>query len=153
MLNAKILFKTTISQVILIYSCYTVIINLKILFLNQLIDLNLLFQLLDCIPNVDPLLVDLETYIFSEGLMVMKANYETITTDPEKYVEQLLELFNRFTKLVDDAFNGDPRFMTSRDKAFKSIVNDTSIFQLDLPAGSLINQKTYEIEPRLKLQL
>jgi cullin-5 len=85
--------------------------------------------------------------------MVMKANYETITTDPEKYVEQLLELFNRFTKLVDDAFNGDPRFMTSRDKAFKSIVNDTSIFQLDLPAGSLINQKTYEIEPRLKLQL
>lgn len=51
--------------------------------------------------------------------MVMKANYETITTDPERYVEQLLELFNRFTKLVEDAFNGDPRFMTSRDKVIK----------------------------------
>jgi hypothetical protein len=36
--------------------------------------------------------------------------------DPEKYVEQLLELFNRFTKLVENAFNGYPRFMTSRDK-------------------------------------
>lgn len=51
--------------------------------------------------------------------MVMKSNFETIATDPEKYVEQLLELFNRFTKLVDEAFNGDPRFMTSRDKVTK----------------------------------
>ncbi len=59
--------------------------------------------------------------------------------DPEKYVEQLLELFNRFSNLVEEAFNGDPRFMNSRDKAFKSIVNDTSIFQLDLPS---VNQKT-----------
>ena len=38
--------------------------------------------------------------------------------DSEKFVEQLLELFNRFTKLVEDAFNGDPRFMTSRDKVY-----------------------------------
>lgn len=79
-------------------------------------DLNILFQLLDRIPNVDSLLTDFEEYILSEGLMVMKANYETIATDPERYVEQLLELFNRFTKLVQDAFKGDPRFMTSRDK-------------------------------------
>jgi len=100
---------------------------------NDIKNLNLLFQLLDRVPYVDSLLIDLEEYIFSEGIMVMKANYETITTDPEKYVEQLLELFNRFTKLVEEAFNGDPRFMTSRDKAFKSIVNDTTIFQMDLP--------------------
>lgn len=75
-----------------------------------------MFQLLDRVPNVEPMLADLETYILSEGLMVMRSNSETITSDPEKYVEQLLELFNRFTKLVQDAFNEDPRFMTSRDK-------------------------------------
>lgn len=106
---------------------------------NDIENLNILFQLLDRIPNVDSLLTDFEEYILSEGLMVMKANYETITTDPERYVEQLLELFNRFTKLVEDAFNGDPRFMTSRDKAFKLIVNDTKIFQMDLPNNA--NQK------------
>lgn len=106
---------------------------------NDIENLKILFQLLDRIPNVDSLLNDLEEYIFNEGIMVMKANYGTITTDPEKYVEQLLELFNRFTKLVDEAFNGDPRFMTSRDKAFKLIVNDTKIFQMDLPNHS--NQK------------
>lgn len=72
--------------------------------------------MLDRIPNVEPILADLETFVLSEGLLVMKSNSETITTDPEKYVEQLLELFHRFTKLVQDAFNEDPRFMTSRDK-------------------------------------
>lgn len=40
----------------------------------------MLFQLLDRIPNVEPILADLETYILSEGLMVMKVNSETITT-------------------------------------------------------------------------
>jgi hypothetical protein len=44
------------------------------------LDLNLLFQLIDKVPNVDPLLADLEAYIISEGLMVMKANSETITS-------------------------------------------------------------------------
>lgn len=106
---------------------------------NDIANLNILFQLLDRIPNVDSLLSDLEKYIVSEGLMIMKANYETITTDPERFVEQLLELFKRYTKLVNDAFNGDPRFMTSRDKAFKLIVNDTKIFQMDLP--NHFNQK------------
>lgn len=51
-------------------------------FLNSIfmIDLNLMFQLLDRIPNIEPLLADLESYIISEGLMVMRANSETITT-------------------------------------------------------------------------
>ena len=30
-------------------------------------------------------------------------------------------------------FRDDPRFLTSRDKAFKRVVNDTSIFRLELP--------------------
>jgi hypothetical protein len=39
-----------------------------------------MFQLVDQVPNVEPLLADLEAYILSEGLMVMKANSETITS-------------------------------------------------------------------------
>ncbi len=31
-------------------------------------------------------------------------------------MEQLLEMFHRFSKLVDQAFYNDPRFLTSRDK-------------------------------------
>lgn len=49
--------------------------------------------------------------------------------DCERYVEQLLELFEKFSALVRDAFHNDPRFLTSRDKAFKDLVNDTSVFK------------------------
>ncbi|KAM7306180.1 hypothetical protein ISCGN_009920 [Ixodes scapularis] len=54
--------------------------------------------------------------------------------DSEKYVEQLLDLFERFSLLVKEAFNDDPRFLTARDKAFKQVVNDTSVFRLELPS-------------------
>ena len=36
--------------------------------------------------------------------------------DSEKYVEQLLCLFRRFSTLVKEAFSDDPRFLTARDK-------------------------------------
>lgn len=39
-----------------------------------------------------------------------------LSQDSEKYVEQLLTLFNRFSKLVKEAFQDDPRFLTARDK-------------------------------------
>ena len=50
-------------------------------------------------------------------------------------MEQLLTLFNRFSKLIKSAFRDDPRFLTARDKAYKEVVNDTSIFKLDLPSN------------------
>jgi cullin-5 len=52
--------------------------------------------------------------------------------DSEKYVDRLLMLFNRYSALVKEAFDDDPRFLTARDKSFKKVVNDTSIFNLEL---------------------
>lgn len=40
----------------------------------------------------------------------------SLSQDSEKYVEQLLTLFNRFSRLVKEAFQDDPRFLTARDK-------------------------------------
>lgn len=59
--------------------------------------------------------------------------FPVITQDSEKYVERLLELFRRYSSLVKDAFNNDPRFLTARDKAFKTVVNDVTVFKLELP--------------------
>ena len=72
----------------------------------------------------------------------MVASAEVITADSEKYVEQLLELFNKFSLLVNQAFKDDPRFLTSRDKAYKKVVNDTSIFKLELPYKTGVSSKT-----------
>ena len=55
--------------------------------------------------------------------------------DSEKYVEELLSLFNRFSKLIENAFHDDPRFLTARDKAYKKVVNDISVFKLDFPSN------------------
>lgn len=88
---------------------------------------------MDRVPDgINPMLEDLETYIKEQGLADMMAAAETITQDSEKYVEQLLGLFTRFSKLVTEAFHDDPRFLTARDKAFQSVVNDTSVFRLEL---------------------
>ena len=103
--------------------------------MNQTEKLNLMFRLMDRVPDgggINPMLRDLEDHILSQGLVDMVANAEVITQDSEKYIEQLLELFERFSQLVREAFNDDPRFLTSRDKAFKLVVNDVSVFKLEL---------------------
>lgn len=95
--------------------------------------LQLMFRLLERVPDgVQPLLDELECHITSAGLADMLCSADVITQDSEKYVERLLELFRRFSKLVQDAFNNDPRFLTARDKAFKTVVNDTTVFKLEL---------------------
>uniref|UniRef100_A0A8C1WNZ1 Cullin-5 n=1 Tax=Cyprinus carpio TaxID=7962 RepID=A0A8C1WNZ1_CYPCA len=101
---------------------------------NETEKLHLMFLLMDKVPSgIEPMLKDLEDHIMSAGLADMVASAETITTDSEKYVEQLLTLFNRFSKLVKEAFQDDPRFLTARDKAYKAVVNDATIFKLELP--------------------
>ena len=84
---------------------------------NETSKLNLLFRLMDRVPDgITPMLRDLESHIVSQGLADMMSSAEIITQDSEKYIEQLLELFTRFSRLVTEAFSDDPRFMTSRDK-------------------------------------
>ncbi|KAJ4936143.1 hypothetical protein JOQ06_017667 [Pogonophryne albipinna] len=101
---------------------------------NETDRLHLMFSLMDKVPSgIEPMLKDLEDHICNAGLADMVAAAETITTDSEKYVEQLLTLFNRFSKLVKEAFQDDPRFLTARDKAYKAVVNDATIFKLELP--------------------
>ncbi|XP_035225373.1 cullin-5-like, partial [Stegodyphus dumicola] len=106
--------------------------------------LQLMFRLIDKVENgIEPMLKDLESYIISEGLANMMASADIITQDSEKYVAQLLELFRRFSKLVKESFINDPRFLASRDKAFKKIVNDISVFSLELPT----KKRTGKTEP------
>lgn len=47
----------------------------------------------------------------------------SLLQDSEKYVEQLLTLFNRFSRLVKEAFQDDPRFLTARDKVSLTFTN------------------------------
>lgn len=93
-----------------------------------------MFRLMDRVTDgISPMLKCLEDYIIHAGLADMMVAAELITQDSEKYVERLLSLFNQFSQLVKEAFDDDPRFLTARDKAYKHVVNDTSVFRLELP--------------------
>lgn len=101
---------------------------------NETEKLRLMFNLMDRVPDgIIPMLHDLEAHVEDQGLADMIAAADIITSDSEKYVEQLLELFNRFSTLVREAFNDDPHFLTARDKAYKNVVNDTRVFKLEIP--------------------
>ncbi|XP_055843892.1 cullin-5 [Episyrphus balteatus] len=103
---------------------------------HEIEKLNLMFRLLDRVQNgVEPMLRDLENHIVTAGLADILSVSDVIIQDSEKYVERLLELFKKFSALAKKAFNNDPRFLTSRDKAFKTVVNDISVFKLELPTN------------------
>lgn len=107
------------------------------------LELRLMLKLMDRVPDgVLPMLRDLEEHIASAGLADMMAAVDVITQDSEKYVERLLDLFRRFSILVKEAFDDDPRFLTARDKAYKLVVNDATVFRLELPAQGTCRQGT-----------
>lgn len=86
-----------------------------------------------------------ENHIVSDGLQDMVSAADIITNDSEKYVERLLELFRRYSDLVKDAFNNDPRFLTARDKAFKTVVN--------IRLSSSLNYHQRQLHARISPQL
>ncbi|XP_076823937.1 cullin-5-like isoform X1 [Clavelina lepadiformis] len=100
---------------------------------NESKQLNLMFNLMDRVPDgVAPILQCLQDHIIKQGLQDMNDCRNVVTTDSEKYVELLLTLFNKFSLLIQQSFEDDPRFLTARDKAFEKVVNDHTVFSLEL---------------------
>lgn len=50
----------------------------------------------------------------------------------------MLEIFTQWSTMVTEAFGNDPRFLTSRDKAYRKLVNDTSLQSLQLRTGGYV---------------
>uniref|UniRef100_A0A915PYA2 Cullin-5 n=1 Tax=Setaria digitata TaxID=48799 RepID=A0A915PYA2_9BILA len=98
--------------------------------------LRMLYRLINRTSDgIDSVLNFLDVFIKTEALNDMRTNVNTITMDPEKYVEQLLSMFSKFSLLVANAFYDDPRFLTARDKAFQDVVNDTCIFRMEIASS------------------
>uniref|UniRef100_A0AC34QHY8 Cullin family profile domain-containing protein n=1 Tax=Panagrolaimus sp. JU765 TaxID=591449 RepID=A0AC34QHY8_9BILA len=100
---------------------------------NDIERLQMIYRLVSKTTNGIKIMLDkLLNYIKQEGLEQMRENAEIVTTDCDKYVEQLLDLHTRFTELIKSAFYDDPSFLTVRDKAFQEIVNSTEVFKLEV---------------------
>jgi cullin-5 len=104
----------------------------KLIAENETDRLRMLYGLLNkTADGIQPLLDYLCAHIKSEGLQTMRENAETLVTDPEKYVDQLIALYTKFSTLIKDAFCNDVRFLTIRDQSFQDVVNNTEIFHLE----------------------
>nr|CAB3234773.1 cullin-5-like [Phallusia mammillata] len=113
---------------------------------NETDQLSLMFNLMNRVPDgINPIIKYLSEYILQQGLTDMKECRDIITTDSEKYIDLLLVLFQRFSTLVKKSFNDDPRLLTARDKAFKEVVNDYSVFSLELQTKA--KQNTVKLPP------
>ncbi|XGW04972.1 hypothetical protein V3C99_015841 [Haemonchus contortus] len=103
---------------------------------NDVEKLRMLYRLIKWTPSgIEVVIKAVDNHIRGEGIDDMKENALTITTDPEKYISQLLSMFDRFSTLVKEGFYDDARLLTARDKAFRALVNDTTIFKMELPLG------------------
>ena len=59
----------------------------------------------------------LETHITAQGLAAIEKLGEEALNDPKIYVSTILEVHRKYNALVLTAFNNDPGFLASLDKA------------------------------------
>ncbi|KAF7260666.1 hypothetical protein EG68_02080 [Paragonimus skrjabini miyazakii] len=107
----------------------------KLLRENNMDMLKQFYDLVHRIPNgSEHICHHFEPFVNQTGLESIKANAESKVRDASKYVNLLLELYNRYTTIVDTAFYNDPLLLASRDRAYQEIVNST-IYATDIPSS------------------
>jgi cullin 1 len=125
---------TQVCEKVMIERHVAVIQNEAAAFFNtdKVEDLGALFALLSRVPGaLDPVRILCEKHIHAVGL----AELETVAKDcekeqgvkPEAFVEAVLRVWRRFSELVRVAFQNDPGFVASLDKACRRFLNDNAV--------------------------
>ncbi|KAH8552618.1 Cullin [Umbelopsis sp. PMI_123] len=95
---------------------------------NRYKDCTLAYNLLLRVPNgLNPILALYETYVANRGKNILEKLGNAVSKDPKSYVELLLELHQKFYSINKETFTGNPTFTAAVDKAFRTIVNDTTV--------------------------
>ncbi|KAG2185928.1 hypothetical protein INT43_002366 [Umbelopsis isabellina] len=91
-------------------------------------DCTMAYNLLIRIPNgLQPILTMYENYVADQGKAILEKLGSSVAKDPKSYVEMLLDLHQRFYSLNRETFANNSTFTAAVDKAFRTIVNDTTI--------------------------
>lgn len=91
-------------------------------------DLGRMYQLVMRIPNgLGELKNRLEAHITNQGLSAMEKCGESALQDPKIYVNTILQVHKKFSKLVQEAFLNNSGFVTALDKAFGKFINKNAI--------------------------
>lgn len=91
-------------------------------------DLARLYSLCEHVGGaLDNLREILEAHVRSKGLMGIQCVAATAVKNPQQYVNAILEVYNRYNKLVCGAFRSDIGFVRAMDTAFSRFVNNNEI--------------------------
>ncbi|TKR66670.1 hypothetical protein L596_022929 [Steinernema carpocapsae] len=90
---------------------------------EQTADLRNMYQLMRVLPNgLSVMLKEFEGYVKKTGLeAIANLNGDNI---PAQFVQNVLKVHTKFTKMVTDVFSDDGDFVGALDKALQSVVND-----------------------------
>ncbi|CAB3403473.1 unnamed protein product [Caenorhabditis bovis] len=115
-------------------------------------DLARMFKLCDRVSNgLDNLRVALERHIVKEGHEALERVTNEALSDAKLYVNTLLDVHQRYFKLVKTAFGGDPGFMQALDKAATNFINANAVTKRAPPSQT--NSKSAELLARYCDQL
>lgn len=90
-------------------------------------DCTLAYNLLSRIPDgLKPILEIYENYVAKLGKEIVSRLGSSVTKNPRSYVDQLLNLHSKYYHVNQQVFDSDPLFTAAVDKAFRTVVNDST---------------------------
>jgi hypothetical protein len=90
-------------------------------------DCTLAYNLLSRIPDgLKPILEIYENYVAKLGKEIVSRLGSSVTKNPRSYVDQLLNLHSKYYHVNRQVFDSDPLFTAAVDKAFRTVVNDST---------------------------
>ncbi|CAF1052407.1 unnamed protein product [Rotaria sp. Silwood1] len=93
-------------------------------------DLHLIFKLVNRIEKGnEPIQTALERQICDIGLDIINRTSATAIREPKTYIEAIIDVYMRFFKIVDQAFNREHGYTTALDRACSKIINENAIVQ------------------------
>lgn len=72
-----------------------------------------------------PLLTIFEEFVLEKGKQALALFDKIQSKDPREYVDLLLEVHHKYSRLCTEVFDNDALFVTSLDKAFRRIINSS----------------------------
>ncbi|KAI0222613.1 hypothetical protein L0F63_006758 [Massospora cicadina] len=70
-----------------------------------------------------PLLAEFEEFVLGKGRNALAVFDRLQSKDPREYVDVLLEVYHKYSRLCAEVFGNDAAFVTSLDKAFRKLLN------------------------------
>ncbi|CAF0864931.1 unnamed protein product [Rotaria sordida] len=91
-------------------------------------DLHILFGLVNRIEKGnEPIQKALEKQIYDIGIDMINCKNATKAKDPKTYIETIIEVYMRFFKIVKEAFDCEPGYITALDTACSKFINDNAV--------------------------